>query len=325
MDDLKPTREETPASPLRPLLIWLGPLFAVSNLSLVPCFATMLSISLSRAFFKGATPPPEPLWLPFLEWLSLVFTLLVGVQVFFVTLCITWSPDSYWRRFVEHWLIMLACAVLLVCGAVMAGAQSDSLDNFWRDAINIAAVLAALPILLLGGQTPFWLARLFFGCRLQHVTTPTHGETQAASDSLTLRDMFVGTSLIAVSLGLLQIPGSLDAELGGGQQLFLFSMLFGAASCCGISLVFALPQAILFLTLSDLRLAWAMTLAAAGSFAVGYFWLNNSSATSAEQSAELLAVCCSITYVTSIGSGVGLTLLRRSGWRMVTRWSDSRA
>lgn len=321
-----PAREATP-SPLRPLLLWMGPWLAMGNVCLVPCFATVLSVSFSRAFYKGPTPPPIPVWLPLLQWLSFILTLLIPVQVFFVTLCFTWSPGSYWRRFVQHWSTVLAGVLLLLAGVVLVAApelfkQVGDLKALQREITNLAAVFASLPILLLGVQTPFWLARYFFGCRLERAHAANQPEATMLNDSLTLRDLFVATALIGLSLGLLQFSDGVNAEAGNTKQAFLFMMLLAAAICGGISLVVGLPLAILFLALSDLRLAWGMTLAAAGSFGVGFFCVSHFYFTPTPKPAETLASCCLLIYVVSSGIGLGLTLLRHSGWQMVTRWSD---
>jgi hypothetical protein len=319
-------------SPLRPLLVWLGPVFAVTNLGLFPSFVGMLMVALSIAF-SGRPATPWASWLPALIGLTMLLAGQVVAQAFLATLCFAWSEGSYWRRFVQYWLVVLASASTLLGGGLIMVLVSlifrDS-DAGWpwygseeqlvQTVMGILAALASLPMVLLAAQLPFWIARHFWGCRLVKETAAVSRPATARRESLALRDLFMGTALVAASLGLLQFSDAVNVRQGEPERAYLFASLLFAVICLAISCILALPLALLFFRCRSLWFAWGVALAAAGIDSLVVFAISESLNRSPNPW-ESLFFFIGIFYSFTCGGAAGLTLLRRYGWRMVSRWS----
>lgn len=316
-------------SPLRPLLIRLGPVFAITNLGLFPSFCGMAAIIIA-SIFGGSSPWSD--WLPLLIALTLFLVGLVAAQAFLVTLCFTWSQGGYWRRFCHHWLVVLAIAATLLGGSLImvfgfgmlrvseTGPWYGSEEQVAKNVMGILAALASLPMVLLAVQLPFWLARHFFGCRLINARHATTHNFAPPRESLALRDLFGGTALVAVSLGLLQFADRVNVANGEPERAHLFANLIFAVTSAGVASILALPLTVLFFRCRSLGFAWGVALAAAGIDSLVMFAISES-INRTPNPWESLVLYFGLFYSFTCGAAAGLTILRRHEWCMVNRWS----
>jgi hypothetical protein len=327
-------------SPWRPLLVWLGPIFVLTNLSIIPLVVMIVGIAMSGMFAKGNEPPdPRKAWLPLLEVLWQTGLVLVPVQAVLATLCLTWGPGPFWRRLLSHWLVVVMAIVCVVSGipvlwpwsigsALASGREWNAYlsvndpwglnnEHFWRDLQQSLAIPCMLPMLLLGLQTPFWALRLFAGCRLEKRPHDS-ADNLSSADALSIKDLLLATAIIAASLALLQFSDRVFAGEGNAAQAFLFNTLIGAAVCIAFSLLTAVPLTLLIFSRLSLPFIWGLALALAGACSVAIFAvLYNMSPMPSP--AQQFGQMCLTAYVYVIGYAGGLTVLRRSGWRLAGR------
>ena len=318
-------------SPLQ-LLHWrIGPLFALLNLALIPCFATAFSLSFGRSFRKRPPDPWEDFWISTLSWLSIFLVSFLPVQALLVTIGFTWGPGNFWRRFVQHF-----SAVLMVAGTYIGGyflcyvpavwnwlrepgeptvLGWDRPDQRMQSLLGFVAIFCSLPILFLAVQLPFWLARHFCGCRLVK-----DSELQTSSDTLALRDLFVATAIVAISIGLLQFSDRVFVKQGSWtEQGYLFWMLLVSAVCGGVSLIVGLPLALIWLRARNLWFTWKIMLTVEIVLLIAYGLSAYYFAWTRIDFTNIVVMA----FIFSLGSGAGFTILRRHGWRLATRWSDN--
>jgi hypothetical protein len=335
--DPPPRREP---SPWPPLLRYLGPLFALANLSLIPLIWTMISIVFTRMW--SATPPggvaaptPAQVWLPYLTALWTMAIALVPAQAMLATLCLTWTKGSFGRRLLIHWLIVLAGVGCFMAGvpmywfcsnflALMEGTyvrsptESPAFPLNWDELQTLLAYPGTLPMILLGVQAPFWAMRVARGYRLEQLGTVAEEGPKAAlpPEALSIKDIMLATALIAISLALLQFSDRAFAASGSTAQRHLFTTLIVAAVSVLVSSLAGVPMALLFLRRLSLVAAWGVSLAFAGLGSLLVYGVVDFFAPSPNPWQQFGSMCL-LVYVGVITYAVGLTLLRRSGWRLV--------
>jgi hypothetical protein len=326
------------------MLRYLGPIFALANLSILPLVWTMISISFSGMFAKGpVTPHPLKPWLPVLSLLMLAAVALIPPQAMLATLCLTWSTGAFWRRLLTHWLIVLAAFGAFLCGIPLywlgsighglLNGKYDSLFSdlsgspkldyqYWREFQFMLAYLSSLPMVLLGAQLPFWVLRCFTGYRLERLgpagESGTEPKRPLPADALSIKDIMLATALIAVSLALLQFSDRVFHVPGTAPRQLLFAMLIVTAVTVLVSFLAGLPLALLFLGRLSLADAWGISLAYAGLGSLLVFAADLYFAPGANQP-EQFGYICLLVYVGVVAYAAGLTMLRQSGWRLAGR------
>lgn len=328
-------------SPWRVLLVRIAPWFAVTNLAIVPVFLTMVSLIFSGLFPVGSAggppppPPPSRMWIPVLTYLGIGLVSLVPAQGLLATICLTLSSGGLWRRLAIYWLIALgglACFFagipLFVLGSVAFAwlkGDAETLDPsgidseaFWRDSWQFLAYSSQMPMILLGVQLPFWCLRFLGGYRLNY-DGPLAETNAPEHEPLSIMDLMLATAIVAITLGLLQMGDrAIAVAEGEASNAFLFLVLIVAAIFFGISLVVAVPLALLFLSRVSLAVVWGVALVAAGLGAVGVFGLMEAIGFTGNRT-EQLGINCLVAYGASVGYALGLTALRRAGWRIAFR------
>lgn len=194
------------------------------------------------------------------EWLGILvlapqFGIMAGEFVFFAIVLVWWRGGIV-ARLLVHWLFALALYCLwtlgftLYCSLRHRSSQSI-LDDAWM-------VLAGIPVVCLAIQAPLWCLRIYGGWRLEDRT----GEPVTTSTAqLSIRDVLVGTAVVAVSLAMLRVMFDTPAAFGPG---FWIRWAIGCLALSLVSVLTVAPLMRLILVLHDWRLA------ALGSF--GY-WL----------------------------------------------------
>jgi hypothetical protein len=325
----------------RPLLIWLGPVLALTNAAFIPLVALTISIEFIGFLGTGNQPPdPRKAWLPLLWGLDQAALVLVLVQAMLATLCLTWGPGIFWRLLLTHWLVVTAAGVAFLLGfpvlwfamVVINVTSGDAWhthlsSEYWRwenpnlrrDAEQLLAILSTFPMLFLGLQAPFWALRLLLGSRLERpVTNVEQPVASAPPQPLSIMDLMLATAICAASLALLQFSDRVFAADGNQALSYLVNVMIVSAVGLAISLVTGIPLTLLFLSRFSLAFAWGLALALAGGitvivFGVAYCFVP------IPKPGEGFAQICLFAYVYVAGYGAGLTVLRRNGWRLARR------
>jgi hypothetical protein len=328
-----------PASPWRPLLIWTGPVFALTNASLFPLVSVIVAIALAGmlvAVSPGSpppAPPPAKSWLPVLSLLFGCGLALVPAQALLATVCLILGPGSFWRRLSIYWLVVLAALLSILAGvpifwigglivAWFEGRLDFALqqpffstgDQPLGEQIQQAlAIPCALPMILLGAQAPFWGLRLLGGRRLERM-----GTENGPTESLAIKDLLLATALVAASLTLLQFSDRVFTDEANAALSFLFGTLIVAGVTLAASLLAGVPLACLFFSRYSLALCWGGALFATGFCSVVVFAIG-SALTPTSDPLEQFCTICLLAYCYVTAAATGLTVLRRSGWQLTRR------
>jgi hypothetical protein len=248
-----------------------------------------------------------------------------------ISLYLTWSPGRFWLRLLFYWLIIGLLVCLYQVGgfgnelfAAILRPAADPYSSFFSDESAFSTTLASLcslPMLMLMTQLPFWSLRMLLGCRLEKNV----GNCQTLNQPLqgfSIFDLMLATALVAGSLSLLQlgyglIPAVMDYQLAFGLEWYWYRTVYISTFCLLSALFICAPLSFFFLKPFPLWIAWGLTVAVA--IVVAWVLLNYEFQP-VDRWAPLRESC--LTSCAIVGSiGIGLTLLRLSGWRLKTRWS----
>jgi hypothetical protein len=116
---------------------------------------------------------------------------------------LAWGDAPILRRLLTHWKIAAGLYLIWLVGFGMALG--------WNGIPPLIAATVALgvPLVSLGAQFPLWLARQLFGWRLvrEHADVAPTGERP-----LTIRDLMLGTVVVAATLALARLAPSPDGK-----------------------------------------------------------------------------------------------------------------
>jgi cytochrome b561 len=145
-------------------------------------------------------------------------------QAMALTAWLVFGRERFGTRLTLHWLV-----ALLLFGAWAAGVNIAAYDR--RENYNeIFLVFASLGIASLAMQIPLWVLRLYFGWRVESIDAAK----PQPELPLAIRDLMVGTFLVAVSLGFARLASSGRIQfwpvawlmvVGGLSALAIFSLL----------------------------------------------------------------------------------------------------
>ena len=117
-----------------------------------------------------------------------------------------WTRGRFWVRLTLHWAVGAMGVAALSLGAIISGDFEPELICF----------LFSLPALALAVQLPLWITRVYLGWHfLAAATAPVSSAHYSASERepLSIRDFFIGTLLVAVSLGFLRVAASIEDDI----------------------------------------------------------------------------------------------------------------
>jgi hypothetical protein len=118
---------------------------------------------------------------------------------------LVWGDAPFSRRLLWHWMIA-GC----LCGVWLIGLALARPPGEFGEASGLTVALT-VPVVSLGAQFPFWVARLLFGWRLVRVTAPSAAPA-SAEQPLTIRDLLLATFLVAASFGVARLSPAAQQE-----------------------------------------------------------------------------------------------------------------
>jgi hypothetical protein len=276
-------------------------------------------------------------WVEAVQMGTIVGMLLVLVQLSLASLVLTCGPGRFFHRLVAYWLVVGWISGCVLASAVLGRWLSQWLERFsspsgafvhdsysnMMDYDGMRAA-AALPVLMLGFQTPLWLGRIVFGWRLQRASGDSPGSTESAPQkSLSIRDLMIGTAIIALSLGLLQFADRLTVSTEqGSERGYLFGVLGFSIFLVVAEVIGAIPLAVLILRRQSLLFAWIATAAYALACPLILILLELTSGAAGNLGLLLFVNCAGVLPPLALYA-VGLSLLRRYGWRLECRSARS--
>jgi hypothetical protein len=231
----------------------------------LPWFGAALGVVLFAILNCVAVPFAETIRGPDYSLQQFIFAVglgLMGGQVGALTCALVWSPHRFLVRSMVLWLVGL---VLYLCWFVGLLTVLD--DGPWREDFRLEiaqAVAASLPAVSLALQLPQWLARLYFGWRLEPPDQELPSDPPA---SLSIRDMFIGTTVAALTMMALRF--SLRNPEGMTTVVWI-GWAIAAGVLMAVSVLILLP--LIVLILRGYRALWAIAfMALAPAIAVGAF------------------------------------------------------
>ncbi|QDU27972.1 hypothetical protein ETAA8_30640 [Anatilimnocola aggregata] len=321
-------RWQVHGSPWRTLLIWLGLPFAFSNASLF-CWQTLAMHFVASTQFSN--PYNYSFGFALLASGSLLVYLLIMVQATLASLVLAGSTGTLWPRLTAYWLVIAGIAASLCASYPFASWFGTWLESLRRPADPFShdfylsvpwsenwPLMATIPILLLGFQAPFWFMRVVFGWRLQRSDERPVGTIACGStDKLSLRDLLLATTIVALSLGLLQFSKTCSQEVAVSQSDSRITTLLFSSIIALFVLMIAVPLTALFLRGGRLSIAWAANLAGSMGLAVVYAFY--ASWSFSQDLWQMLLIGCLAIFSLTVTYACGLHLLRWHGWRLAGR------
>lgn len=163
-------------------LPWATGLLALLLCGLMNAFAVPVA--------ENMTGPPEGVELIVLA----VGVGILGGQIGALTAVLVWGRGPFLIRCLLLWLTGLALFVCWWLGLLTTISREDWFADFRMDIAR--AVVASLPLISLAVQLPQWLARFYFGWRIE----PRGHGASAAAPGLSIRDLLVGTVVAALTI-----------------------------------------------------------------------------------------------------------------------------
>jgi hypothetical protein len=241
-----------------------------------------------------------------LAYLSLVLGSLGG-QAAVLTVLVVWGSGPLWLRLVWHWGLALVAFTAWAVGFVV-GLSDRGLPYNSDEGLRMA--LFGLPLVALACQLAPWLMKVYFRWRIE---LEDEAEQPAAVHLLSIRDMLVGTIVVAVAMAAVRFGKPRDFPEG---YYWIFWGI-GSAAAAGISLVCLVPIVYLTLGVRGTRWGLAGVVAIAASVAAAasgvLMWVQPPGPSDKEV----------ILIMTSIAAGFTLTLAgtlwiaRAYGYRLV--------
>ena len=308
---------EMPAvRPGEPLVIGApGKLANEPELGLLPLAAIVGVVVAIAAVGNGTMLPVAELIRPggmgFIFVLSYVCLVAgsMGGQAAVLTVLLVWGAGPLWMRLVCHWGLALLAFSAWLFGFLVASISRFGSAGFPGEEL-LAAVLG-LPLVALACQLAPWLVKLYFRWRIE---LPDQTHEPAAVQQLSIRDIFLGTVLVAVTMAAVRVGKPANAEEG----IYWAGWGIGSASAAGISLLCLVPMVYLTLGVRQARWGAVGVAAIAGTVAATasgiLMWINLGGGPSNKEI---------ILMMVSLAAGFTLTLCgtlwiaRKYGYRLV--------
>jgi hypothetical protein len=317
----EPKRRLRETAPWWPLLAWLGPFAGLALFSFIPLMTVGATWVMASGWSEG--------WLGYVHWIMVLLIIIaLPVQGTLIGLCWGLGGGAFWQRTFGVLVTVMAASQCLLLGYLVSvlsnwlmppDGQFFFLDlthwltfeMLWHFCLLCGC---GLPLLLMGFQIPFLLMRIFFHWRL--VRAEQHSEEKITADEqLSIRDLLLGTALVAVSLAAAQFEGRRAAAEGRqAQNSYLFGILIGVAASTAVTTATILPLTAVFLRRFNLPTAWLygglIASAVVALYAIPTIALNPN----LDWLGFLIVVAAILLYY--VGVATGLSLLRVYGWRL---------
>jgi hypothetical protein len=236
----------------------------------------------------------------------LVIGCFVG-QIGAMALWLVWGDGPFLRRLAIHWAVGVALIASALFGLALATADVQHYPPF--AIYELLSVICILPIVSLAIQVVHWPLCTHFHWRL----APDMPISQAPKSSLSILDIIVGTTVVALSLASIRLTPIPDAASYMWIRAAVTALFFS-----GLSLIVLLPAMIFVLRFTELPLG----LAAFGIYlAVCIFALILASAIMFRRPPPSEAVFALILGIASGAAAAASPLLiwRSAGYRLI--WS----
>lgn len=168
----------------------------------------------------------------------------IAAQPCVLSAWLAWGGGSFWKRLALHWGAAYGLAFVWLIGAILTEGPTD---REVREALEI--VPFSLPLLGLAVQLPLWAARVGSGWRLVDGCADN-----APPRPLAIRDLMVGTVIVAVSLAAAKLAKGMNR---GSEGWIVWAIL--ASSVAGVSLIAVLPISAWFLRQRRLLMGIVLT------------------------------------------------------------------
>jgi hypothetical protein len=277
-----------------------------------PRLAGIVAVAIAIASVANATMAPVMTamrpgsgFAPGLAYLSLVLGSIAG-QAAVLTVLAVWASGPLWLRLVWHWGLMLLAFAAWTFGFVVALISEN--QTFPDEEFRIA--LLGLPLVALAFQAVPWLFKLYLGWRIVH---DEENWESATDQQLSIRDMFLATVVVAISMAAVRLGKPANVEEG----IYWAAWGIGGAVASAISLVCLVPMVYLMLGVRDVR--WgvlgvvAMATSWAALAAVILMWLQFSG----PSDKEIMLITASIAAGFTLTLAGMLRIARASGYRLV--------
>jgi hypothetical protein len=171
--------------------------------------------------------------IPLLEASSGPLTAFVFAPVFYgvmlgqvgaLALWLVWGEGPFLRRLALHWCVGLLLASCLMVGSAVQSGAMQPLAMLWNQTISF---LCVLPAVSLAAQLPLWPLRTHFGWSVERLRLDMAAGQPAP---LSILDIFSGTAVVAISLGLLRAAVS---PIGGSNLLLQIGVPLGIVVAAG--------------------------------------------------------------------------------------------
>lgn len=181
----------------------------------------------------------------------------IAAQPCVLSAWLAWGGGPFWKRLALHWGAAYGLAIVWLIGAVLSEGPGD---RDVREPLEI--VPFSLPLLGLAVQLPLWAARVGFGWRLVDRCAD-----EVLPPPLAIRDLMIGTVIVAVSLAAAKLTKGMDR---GSDGWIAWAIL--ASSVAGISLIAVLPISAWLLRQRRLLMGIVLT-AIYAALAVAVTWI----------------------------------------------------
>jgi hypothetical protein len=231
-------------------------------------------------------------------------------EVALLTWWLVWGPGTFVARLAMHWCAAMGLLAAFAVG--MAVAMSDAAVGEFLEVVGV--LFCCSPLVSLSAQLPLWPLRTHFGWRIQDEIGMQLGSFREASDPLSIRDICIGTAVVAVSLASAKLM-----PLGGGSPNEMFWLGWGVAvvSIAIVSAMSLIPATLLLLRSRQVGsgLAWFVAYFFAWTFAAWSF-IGIGSDGRAPGEIYLAFGLAIWTYAASLA--VPLLLIRGRGFRLTS-------
>lgn len=202
----------------------------------------------SAPFAENMSGPPD-------GWVAVAFAVglgLIGGQIGALSGALVWSRGIFFIRLALLWLIGATLFGCWYAGHYVA--IGPDWHTPWRYEIE-RAIACSLPLISLAVQIPQWMARFYFGWRVES----PESVAVASPQYLSIRDLFTGTVIAALTVTAVRF--SQDAEHLTTEVWIAWAIAVGILAV--ISALVTLP--LLVLILRGHHALWALLFIAIGS------------------------------------------------------------
>jgi hypothetical protein len=224
---------------------------------------------------------------------------IIPAQAAALSVWLAWGPQPFWQRLWVHWSIAAFALVAWLFGLVLA--------EEWDDVDGLEKVLPMALLFGLTVQLPLWVVRGIWGWRL----TLEQEAASGADDKLTIRDLMVGTVIVAVSLAVARTSPESD------NSSFWSDVGMALAIVAGASTLALLPttrwllggRSVYLAVLGTFAYAWAAVAVLVGAYMILEPSINGRDVW------EMFGISVSIFSFAAMLIWTAIAA-RRSGWRL---------